>query len=492
MSQQQLLINAIFPEELRVAIVEGQTLSGFFIETAARGKQVGNLYKGVVVHVQPSLQAAFVDYGARRNGFLPLSEIHPDYFSRDPGSEVKIQEVIKPGQEVLVQVVKEEIGTKGAALTTYIALAGRYVVLLPGQSSRAISRKIKDETQRDKLKKLVQELKLEENMGIIIRTAAEHQTKREISRDAKYLTLIWKEIKKRVQRSPAPALIYKELDLATRVVRDYFNPNITSILVDDREVFRRIKDFISIISPRHQRIVKLYEGDAPIFSKYNLEKQIEQLFDRRVPLKSGGYLVIDVTEALVAIDVNSGGATSDEELEETSYRVNLEAAAEIPRQLRLRDLGGLIVIDFIDMHNPQHIKGVEQRLRREVKKDRAKIKIGRISRFGLLELSRQHLGLNIQVGSYVECPHCQGRGLIRSAESAALRLLRRIWAQLLKEGSGGVRARCALDVANHLLNEKRSYLTMLEQRFHKKIIVEADHELEYHQDVLEILPEEPL
>lgn len=485
MTQQNMLINATYPEEFRVALVEGHSLEGFFIETATRGKFVGNLYKAIIAHIQPSLQAAFVNYGTDRNGFLPFPEIHPEYYQSEPSESPKIQDVIAPGQEVLVQVVKEEIGTKGALLTTYISLAGRDIVLMPGQSQRGVSRKIEDDSQRERLKELAKDLNIPEDLGIIIRTVAENQTKREIAKDLNHMVKVWEEIKKRVQESTAPCLIYKEQDLAIRVVRDFFNPDIKTILIDDKDVHRRVKEFLRIISPKHERDVKLYKGDGPIFVKYNLEDQIEQIFQRRVPLKSGGYLLIDPTEALVSIDVNSGKSSSNGALDETIYKVNMEAAAEIPRQLRLRDLGGLIVIDFIDMRERRHIRDVERKLKDETKKDKAKITIGRISRFGLLEMSRQHLGLNIQRGSYTACSTCQGTGLIRSPETTALYYLRRIWLTLVQKTPAAIKATVSIDVANYLLNQKRAELAKLEQRYDASIVIESSSHLLPHEGSLE-------
>lgn len=487
---QNMLINAVHPEEFRVAVVEGQSLESFFIETAARGKVVGNIYKAVIVHVQVSLQAAFVDYGMERNGFLPFSEIHPEYYQKEATDPVRIQDVIQPGQEVLVQVVKEEIGSKGALLTTYISLAGRDVVLMPGQPQRGVSRKIEDEAQRERLKQLISDLRVPEEMGVIIRTAAENRNKREVSKDLNHLIKIWGEVRKRVQQSPAPCLIYKEQDLALRVIRDYFNPNIKTILVDDKDVYRRVKEFLRIISPRHQHGVRLHREDGPIFVKYNLEQQIEQIFQKKVPLKSGGYLLIDSTEALVAIDVNSGRTNGNGVLEEMVFKVNMEAAAEIPRQLRLRDLGGLIVIDFIDMRERRHMREVERCMRDATKKDKAKITIGRISRFGLLELSRQHLALNIQRGSYKDCPMCQGTGLVRSPEATALYYLRKIWLALVQKKPAEVRGTFALDVANYLLNQKRSDISNMEQRYQTTIMIEGSLNLQPHEGHLEFIVKE--
>jgi ribonuclease E len=485
-----MIINAAYPEEFRVALLEGQSLEGLFIETATRGKVVGNLYKGIIVHVQTSLQAAFVNFGVARNGFLPLSEIHPEYYQTEATEPIRIQDVISNGQEVLVQVVKEELGTKGALLTTYVSLAGRDVVLMPGQSQRGVSRKIEEEDQRSRLKELARDLRIPEEFGIIIRTAALNQTKKEVSKDLNNLMRLWEEIKKSVQETRGPALIYKEHDLAIRVIRDYFNPNIKTILVDDREVHKQVKDFIGIISPEHQRGVKFYREDGPISSKYNLEDQIEQIFKKRVPLKSGGYLVIDQTEALVAIDVNSGRTNGEGALEEMVFKVNMEAATEIPRQLRLRDLGGLIVIDFIDMRDNRHSRDVERRLKEEMKKDKAKVTVGRISRFGLLELSRQHLGLNILQGSFKACQTCQGTGLVRASETTAVGYLRKIWQILFQKKAAIVKAIVAPEIANYLLNQKRPDIISLEQRHQATIIIEAAPGLLPHEGQVEFVPKE--
>jgi ribonuclease E len=492
---QTLLINAMHPEEFRVALVENQLLEGFFLETASRGKMVGNIYKGIIAKVQPSLQAAFVNYGMEKHGFLPLSEIHPEYFQREVEEKAvekqRIQDLVKPGQEVLVQVTKEEIGNKGAALTSYVSLAGRFLVLMPGQAQYGVSRKIEDESQRKSLKELIQELKIPPDFGLIVRTAAENLTKREINKDLNYLLRIWEDIRKRVEETPAPNLIYKERDLAIRVIRDYFNPSIKTILVDDKEVHRQVKEFLQVIYPGHKHIVKLHKDKGPIFHKYNLENQIEQLFHKKVTLKSGGYLVIDSTEALVAIDVNSGRATREQAQEEMVYKVNLEAAAEIPRQLRLRDLGGLVVIDFIDMREGRHIREVERHLREELKKDKAKTTVGRISRFGLLELSRQHLGLNVRLGSYADCPHCLGTGMVRSTEASAIYFLRKIWLMLAKKDVAVVKGTFPLGVANYLVNQKRQDLIHLEETYQTSIQIEASASVMPHEANLEFITREP-
>lgn len=486
-----MIINAVHPEEFRIAMLDGQTLESFFIETASRGKVVGNIYKGTITHVQQSLQAAFVNYGMAKNGFLPFAEIHPEYYEKEPEGSPRIQDLVHPGQEVLVQVVKEEVGNKGALLTTYISLAGRDIVLMPGQAQRGVSRKIEDGEKRERLKELAQSLKVPEDIGVIIRTAAEERSKREVTQDLNNLLRLWDDIKRRVPESPTPSLIYKEQDLALRVIRDYLTPTIKTILVDDKEVYRQVKEFLDIISPRQQRAVKLHKEDTPICSKYNLEEQIEHVFRRKVPLKSGGYLLIDPTEALVAIDVNSGRTnTGDGVLEEMVYKVNMEAATEIPRQLRLRDLGGLIVIDFIDMRDNRHTREVERKLKEEMKKDKAKITIGRISRFGLLELSRQHLGLNILRGSFKDCPTCQGLGMVRSIEATAVYYFRKMWQALAQKKYATIKASLHPEVAIYLLNRKRQDLVQLEEKFQAAIVIEGVPTLLPHEGHLEYIPRE--
>lgn len=491
MSYQTMIIDAIHPEEFRIAVVEGHTLEHFFIETATRGKVAGNLYKGTITHIQSSLQAAFVNYGVERNGFLPFSEIHPEYYDSDvEENDARIQDVIHPGQEVLVQVVKEELGTKGALLTTYVSLAGRDIVLMPGQDQRGVSRKIDNGDRRERMKELARSLKVPEGFGVILRTAAEDRTKREVVKDLDHLVKIWEEIKKRVQESTSPSLIYKEQDLAIRIIRDYFAVGVKNILVDDREVYRRVKEFLGIISPRNQKTVRLFKEEGPIFSKYNLEEQVAQIFRKKVPLKSGGYLLFDPTEALVSIDVNSGRTNAEGAIEEMAYKVNFEAAAEIPRQLRLRDLGGLVVIDFIDMRDQRHAREVERRLKEEIKKDKAKISVGRISKFGLLELSRQHLGLNILRGSYKECPTCQGSGLVRSTETTALGYYRKIWTTLVQKKPAVLKAVLPSDAANYILNRKREEILNLENMYKANIIIEPSATALSHEGYIETTPHE--
>jgi ribonuclease E len=485
-----MIINAIHPEEFRIAVVEGHTLEHFFIETATRGKIAGNIYKGIITHIQSSLQAAFVNYGVERNGFLPFSETHPEYYDSDIEDNARIQDVIHPGQEVLVQVVKEELGAKGALLTTYVSLAGRDVVLMPGQDQRGVSRKIENGDKRERMKELARSLKVPDEFGVILRTAAENRTKREVMKDLDHLTKIWEEIKKKVQDSSAPSLIYKEQDLAIRVLRDYFATGVKNIYVDDREVYRRVKEFLGIVNPRNQKAVKLFKEEGPIFSKYNLEDQVSQVFRKKVPLRSGGHLHFDPTEALVSIDVNSGRTSAEGAVEEMAFKVNLEAAIEIPRQLRLRDLGGLVVIDFIDMKDQRHAREVERRLKEEIKKDKAKITLGRISKFGLLELSRQHLGLNILRGSYGECDVCQGSGLVKSTEATALDYFRKIWTTLVQKKPAALKAVLPADAAGYLLNRKRAEISNLENAFKVAITIEPSATALSHEGYIETMPHE--
>jgi ribonuclease E len=475
----KMLINASDPEEFRVAIVEDGKLEEFALEVASREQLKGNIYKGVISNIEPSLQAAFVHYGAERQGFLPISEVHPEYFQQEASSRgrPKIQEVLKKGQELLVQVIKEEIASKGAYLTTYISLPGRFLVLLPGQEQVGISRKIEEEAHRQELKEIIKEFKLSPGVGLIVRTASANAKKRDLQKDYQYLYNIWEEIKRNAGGSLAPSLIYKELDLVIRTIRDYYTTDINEILIDDAETFNQIKRFFKAFSPKHTKALKLYKEKRPIFSKYQIEEQLERLYDNQVPLKSGGSIVINATEALVAIDVNSGRCISPKDIEITAFKTNLEAAEEIARQLRLRDLGGLIVIDFIDMKDRKHRKEVEKELKTALKKEKARVTVGQISKFGLLELSRQRLRSGMATSLYISCPHCRGRGVIRSTEASGLSLLRKICHEAAKNEVQEVRALMSQDVTNYLLNKKRKELVALEEKFNLRLFIEADGEL---------------
>ncbi len=476
--EQKILINAVDPEECRIALVKGSHLENFSIETAAGAITRGNIYKGVVIRVEPSLQAAFVDYGAEKNGFLQQHEIHSDYYVDKPSGDKKrpprIHHLIEPRQELFVQVTKEPISNKGALLTTYISLPGRYTVLMPGGKTLGISRKIEDEKERHRLKDIIDSLSIPQGFGLIVRTAGEEQNKREISKDIRYLLRLWKNIKQQGISSRAPCLLYKERHLAIRVVRDHFTTDISTILIDDKDIHRDVKHFMRIISPRHANIVKLYKDPQPIFTKHQIEEQIGSIFANKLPLKSGGHIVIDSTEALVAIDVNSGRATRKGSMEETAYALNMEASAEIARQLRLRDLGGLIVIDFIDMRERKHNLAVEKAMKQYAKLDKARITVGKISKFGLMELVRQRIGPSIEYGSFMPCPHCQGKGLVPSAERLALEFLRRLRSEILKENITQVKGVVPSNVANYLLNKKRRDLLDVETRRNLSILIEDD------------------
>lgn len=469
--KKKMLINVADEEESRVAIVEDGILEEFTIETSSKEQIKGNIYNGVIVKVEPSLQAAFVDYGGKRHGFLPMGEIQPRWYTTEPRSEdrerrPRIQDVLKRNQKVLVQVVKEELGTKGASLSTYISLPGRYLVLMPGSDTAGgISRKIEDEEERKKLKEIIAQLEPPPDMGIIVRTAGLNRNKAELQRDMTYLQRLWASIEEKSRDTPAPALIYQEHDLVIRSIRDYFTPDIQEVWIDHREVYRRARDFFQAVMPRYQSRVQLYRDKKPLFARYQLEEQIEAIYSQKVDLKSGGSIVIDPTEALVAIDVNSGRATKEKGIEETAFKTNMEAAQEIARQLRLRDLGGLIVIDFIDMRNVKHAQEIEKTLRQALKRDKARTQVSRISQFGLLELSRQRLKPTILEGNYLKCPHCDGSGLIKSTISLALAVLRRIRAEAAKETLAAVKALLPMDVALYLLNQKRREIAHLEEEY---------------------------
>jgi len=470
----KILINAVDHEECRIAKVTDSKLEEFHIESASREITQGNIYKGIITRLEPSLQAVFVDYGAERHGFLQKNDIHRDYFHDSPNRDMSLNTIVKRGQEVLVQITKDPIAQKGAMLSTYISLPGRYLVLMPGSDSRGISRKIEDEEERQRLKEIINSLKLPENFGVIVRTAGADCNKTQLSKDLNYLMRLWENIKASVGQEQAPALLYKERNLVLRSIRDSFNANITEILIDDAPVFYEVKNFIKIISPKHLKIVKLYKGDRPLFTKFQLENQIASIFDNRVPLVSGGSIVIEQTEALVAIDVNSGKATQKKSIEETAFQTNLEAAEEIARQLRLRDLGGLIVIDFIDMKEIRRRAEIERAMKTFIKLDKARIKVGRISGFGLMQMSRQRIRPSIEFSSYVPCPNCQGKGVTPSTETLVLSFLRKLRLETLKGDITSVKGVVPPEVAKYLLNRKKKEILDLEMRRNLNIVIEGD------------------
>jgi ribonuclease E len=470
----KILINAVDPEEVRIAKVKDSKLEEFRIDSAAKEITHGNIYKGIITRVEPSLQAVFVDYGAERHGFLQKNEIHSDYFQEAPAGVTSIAHLVKRGQEVLVQITKDPILKKGAMLSTFISLPGRHVVLLPGAKTRGISRKIEDEAERVRLKEIIDKLNVPDGFGIIIRTAGQNCNKTSASRDLSYLLRIWEDIKTKGMTAAAPAMLHKERNLSLRSVRDHFTTDVTEILIDDEDVFHEIKNFVRIISAKHVKIVKLHKSDKPIFSKYQLEDQIASIFESRVLLKSGGSIVIQQTEALVAIDVNSGKSTQQKSIEQTALTTNLEAAEEVARQLRLRDMGGLIVVDFIDMKNVKHRLEIERALKKHVKTDKAKINVGKISRFGLMEMSRQRLRPSIEFGSFITCSHCQGKGLIASIETLGVRFLRKLRLETLKSELKKVNGILPVEVADYLLNNKRKEILELEARRQLSIRIVGD------------------
>ena len=475
----RMLINATQREELRVAIVDGQTLYDLDIETPAKEQKKANIYKGRITRVEPSLEACFVDYGAERHGFLPLKEISRDYFTQGVDhNRAGIRELLKEGQQLLVQVEKEERGNKGAALTTFVSLAGRYLVLMPNNPrAGGVSRRIEGD-DRANLKEVLDQLKMPEEMGLIIRTAGMGRDAEELQWDLDYLLQLWKAIEEAGAARSAPFLIYQESKLIIRALRDYLRNDIGEVLIDREDLHDDAREFMQQVMPQNLRKLKLYKDTVPLFSRFQIETQIENAFDRSVRLPSGGSIVIDQTEALTSVDINSSKATKGADIEETAFNTNCEAAVEIARQLRLRDAGGLIVIDFIDMDSPRHQREVEERLKDALRHDRARVQIGRISRFGLLEMSRQRLRPSLGESSQTVCPRCEGHGRVRSVESLSLSVLRLVEEQAMKENTGQVLVQVPSAVANFLLNEKRKSVVEIEQRHEVPVIIVADEKLE--------------
>lgn len=477
-----MLINASHDEESRVAIVEDGYLHELDIESAHKVLTKSNIYRGKITKVEASLQAAFIEYGAARQGFLSLSEIHPDYWKEgaDKSADVRnlsIQNILEAKQEILVQVVKEERGTKGAALTTQISLAGRYLVLSPNTTRSGISRKLSDDDRRS-MKEILTQLEVPDNMGLIIRTAGKDQTLEALQRDYNYLRRLWDEIRIKSETTPSPALIYLEGDLATRAVRDHFSEDILEIWVDNHEVYTHTKAFVHAVLPGKEKLVKLYRGKKPLFRHYGIESQCEEVHEREIHLPSGGSIVIDPTEALTSIDVNSARATKGKHIDDTALAINLEAAEEIARQLRIRDVGGLIVIDFIDMANRKHGQKVEETLRSASKTDKARIQFARISRFGLLEMSRQRLHPSVGESTTDCCPRCQGGGSIRTVESMSLQMLTRMedWAEAGKKPNLVVQV--PSDTGEYLMNNKRDNIARIEENYEVQITLQIRPDLD--------------
>ncbi len=476
----RMLINATQKEELRVALVDGQRLFDLDIESPGHEQKKANIYKGKITRVEPSLEAAFVDYGAERHGFLPLKEIAREYFPEGYVYQGRpnIRDILQEGQEVIVQVSKEERGNKGAALTTFVSLAGSYLVIMPNNPrAGGISRRIEGD-ERLELKEALGSLEVPDGVGLIVRTAGVGRSPEELQWDLHVLLHHWEAIKKASESRPAPFLIHQESDVIVRAIRDYLRRDIGEILIDSRKVFDKVKEHIKLVRPDFINRVKLYQGEVPLFSHFQIESQIESAFQREVQLPSGGSIVIDVTEALTAIDINSARSTRGGDIEETALNTNLEAADEIARQLRLRDLGGLIVIDFIDMTPARHQREVENRIRDAVRQDRARIQISRISRFGLLEMSRQRLSPSLNESTHHICPRCQGTGKVRDNESLSLSILRLLEEEALKENTKQVHTIVPVKIATYLLNEKRRAITEIEKRHNVQVIVVPHEQME--------------
>ena len=483
----KLLINAEEPEECRLALLEDGRLESIHVNTVSKVQTRNNIYKARIVAIEPNLQAAFIDYGTDKNGFLPFNEIHPEYYKQDLSPEIRklvdahqwkklsIADVMEKGQELLVQVVKEEIGKKGANMTTYLSLPGRCVVLMPGSDSEGISRRISGEERRNQLREVMNSLSIPEGIGWIVRTASIDITKTALQKDVRFLLKLWREIKAKGQKLEGVGMLYQDYNCVMRFLREYYDPCIQEILVDDLEALEKVRDFIEMLPAKQRNVkVKQHRGARPIFNQYSVEDQIESIYQPKVNLPSGGSIVIDQTEALVAIDVNSGSTGKGKNFEETIFQANMEAAEELARQLRLRDLGGLVVVDFIDMRSSKHIKDVERKVKAAMKRDKAKIDISRISRFGLMQISRQKLGAPIESGNYRVCEYCRGRGTVRSVETQALFYFRRIHTGASRRQVTRIDCRFPLDVAEYLLNNKRQELLELEEKYQTRVMITAD------------------
>lgn len=507
--KKEMLVNALQPEESRIAVVEDGVLEELYTERNSQANYVGNIYKGKVVNIEPSIQAAFVDFGVGRNGFLHVSDVEYQYYKHlvkggpddldprmddgegrgngggrgrgrpggpkrfsDRGVRNKppIQEIFRRGSEVLVQVIKEGIGTKGPTLSTYISVPGRYLVLMPGLQRVGVSRKIADEDVRRKLRKTLEDLKPPEGLGFIIRTAGIDRSQKDLQRDLNYLLRLWRTIVRRIKKTRTPVDIYQESDMIIRTIRDIYSSDIENIWIDEPQAFERAQEFLKVVLPRHVNRVKLYEGKVPLFHKYGIEEEISRIHNRHVPLAGGGSLVIDQTEALVAIDVNSGTFRADDDAEETAYQMNCRAAAEICRQIRLRDLGGVIVNDFIDMREERHRRGVERALRDAIRRDRARTKVLRISPFGLIEMTRQRIRPSLRRSIYEDCPCCRGTGLVKTAESVSIDVVRMLLSSLHREGLAKVTLEVHERVANYLNNRKRRDLIGYEEE--SKVVIQ--------------------
>ncbi len=481
----ELLINVSEGEECRVAVVEGGSLDELYTERYHLASHVGNVYKGRIVNIEAGIQAAFIDFGADKNGFLHISDLHPRHFGKKEiienigrrkalSQRPPIQKCLKKGQDIIVQVTKEGINTKGPTLTTYISLPGKYLVFMPWMTGVGVSQKIEEEEERKKLREAVESISLPKNAGVIIRTAAMVARKRELQNDVNYLMRLWRVISKRMESEKGPAEIYQESDLAIRTVRDIFDSSIRKILCDNEAVTRKIRDFLSIVQPRLKHRAIFHEGPSPLFNKYNIEKEIEKIQSSHVDLKSGGSLVIEQTEALVAIDVNSGKYRKQSNAEQTAFRINQEAAQEIVRQLKLRDLGGLIICDFIDMRDNKNRREIEKIFRDCLRLDRARSRALRMSAFGLIELTRQRMRPSLQSSTYLTCPNCHGSGVVKSFESQSIEILRMIRLAMPRNEIRRIELTLPVGVANFLQNHRRDILAEIEVASGKSIIICPD------------------
>lgn len=476
--RRKMFISVLSGEQIEVVLAKDGKVQEYYVEMLQQTKTKRNIYKGTVHNIDPALQAAFINYGAERNGFLQVDEVHPEYYLADikPAKGQKyppLQKVLKPRQELLVQVVKEPTGNKGAFLTTYLTIPGRYFVLTPGREQLAISRKIEDDKERSRLKDIMNELKLENGVGVILRTVSSDQNKTNLSRDLQFLKRLWKEIRKKGVTAKPPELIYEEKDLAFRAVRDYLTADVSEIWVDNSEIAKQVQEVVGLVFPRRKRMVKKHlNTDKTLFERFNLLSQLEAVYQRKVSLPSGGELVFDPAEALTAIDINSGKIGGENNFKEMALKTNLEAAQEIAHQLRLRDIGGQVVIDFIEMKEQKHCREVEKKLKTSLKEDKARTTVGRVSRFGLLELVRQRMGSSAISVIYERCSCCQGTGLVKSLEWRALQSLKDIYKQIQKEKTASsLEYRLEADLANYILNYKRKRLLKIEEQFQKQIII---------------------
>jgi ribonuclease E len=480
--RQKMFISVLPGEQVEVVIAEEGKVNEYYVEMVHQAKTKGNIYKGYIHNIDNGLQAAFINYGAERNGFLQIDEVHPEYYVNDvptrKGQRFPLmQKVLKPGQEVLVQVVKEPTGKKGAFLTSYLSLPGRSFVYTVGRSQIGVSRKIENEKERARLKAALEGFETTEGVGLIARTAAVGQSKAALERDYKYLNRLWTDIRSNAQKVKAPAIVYKELGLAARAVRDYLTTDITEIWVDDKETYDQVHQFVKLAFPRKNNLVRLHEdSDLSLLERFNLTKQVQEIYSREASMPSGGRLVFDATEALTAVDINSGKIGGEKNFQKMALKTNVEAAREIARQLRLRDIGGQVVIDFIEMKNPKDCREVEKVMRAEMKNDRARTDVSRISSFGLMELVRQRLGSSAIAISTEPCPCCKGTGIRRNMEWQALQALKEIHRDLRKPGGEEVEFDCEEELAIYLLNNKRGILADLEQRYNKSIHIDIEYE----------------